>query len=122
MDYYDCPCSLGDRLLQRRQIDLPSVVINQRVRDQRHVLQIGEKIKQRVTWLGYENFIARIRQQPKDVRISLTSAGSEDQVLRINFVGEGTRPTRVVFRYCFSRAAQAFRLRVIVERFPMARR
>src|SRR5260370_16308638 len=116
LNYYHRPRSLSHRLLQRQPIDLPSVVINQRVRDERHVLEIGKKIKQRITWLGYENFIARIRQQPEDIQISLTGAGCDYQVFRIKFAGEGAsatpaRPTRLVFRYVCPRAPHALRLR-----------
>src|SRR5258708_40285603 len=71
------------RFVERIKIDLPTVIVDKRIWNELHVRQIGQKLKQRITWLGNQNIIARIAKQPEYVRISLTRTGSHHQPVRI---------------------------------------
>ena len=84
-----------DRLLQCVKINLPAMVINQRVPHQLHVLDVRQKIKERITRRRSENFVAGIAQQAKHIRISFTSAGGENNVVH----ADGSAPFRVVFAH-----------------------
>ena len=45
MDDDDAAGALGDRFLQRGKIDLPAVIVDQGIRDELDVLQVGEKFE-----------------------------------------------------------------------------
>src|SRR5256885_4029833 len=58
-----------------RSINLPAMVVNKRVRHQIHVLQIAQKIEQRIARLRNQNLVFGIAKQTKDVRVTLAGAG-----------------------------------------------
>ena len=74
-----------NRLSQRVKIDLPAVIVEQWVGYEVHVLEVGEKLKQRIARFGHQNFIAGIAQQAKDVGIAFAGAGREHYRFRIDF-------------------------------------
>src|SRR5437879_4050848 len=100
---------------QGRQINLPAMVVNKRVRHELHVLQIAQKIEQRIARLRNQNLVFGIAKQTKDVRVTLAGAGGENNILWIDFAGGGARATLVVLRYGLSGAAQAFWLGIVIE-------
>src|ERR1700737_236290 len=51
--------TLRDNRAQRREIDLPAMIINQRIGGQSDVREIGEKFKQRIAWRGNQDFVTR---------------------------------------------------------------
>ena len=57
------------------------MIVDQRVRNELHVLQIGKKIKQRITRCRHQHLIARIAQQAKDERVGFAGAGGENNPL-----------------------------------------
>src|SRR3974377_2210097 len=67
--------------LQRREVDLPAVVIHQFVRDETNVVEIGQKIKEWVAGCGHQHAIARVAQQAKYKRVGLAGAGGENKVI-----------------------------------------
>ena len=52
-------------LPQRSRIKMPTVVVKERISDQTNIVQIGQKIKERIARLGDQHLIARIAKQPK---------------------------------------------------------
>ena len=62
MDYDDSAGARRDGLLQRMKIDLPAIVIDQRIADQRDVLDFSEKIEEWVARLRDEQFVAGIAE------------------------------------------------------------
>src|SRR5256885_6366099 len=91
------------------KVDLPSVVVDQRIWDETHVLQLGEKIEQRIAWFGNEDFVTGIAEQTKNKRIAFAGAGGEDKKIGIDGCG-------VVLRNRFACAKQALGLGIIVKR------
>ena len=58
----DSPRPVRHRLLHGMKIHLPTVVVNERVRDQPHVLQISQKLEKRVARFRYQKLIASIAE------------------------------------------------------------
>ena len=108
----------GNRLLKRMEINLPPVVINQRVGNEFDVLQIGEKIEKRITGLGDENFISRTCEEAKNKRVCFAGAGGQEQFFRI----DGFAVIAIVGGDSFARSEQPFRLRIILERVGIFQR
>src|SRR3954470_3268055 len=92
------------------KVDLPAMVVYQRIRDETHVLQLGEKIEQRIAWFGNEDFVTGIAEQTKNKRIAFAGAGGEDERFRID-------GWSVILRDRFACAKQALGLGIIVKRF-----
>jgi hypothetical protein len=44
------------------KIDLPPMVIEKRIGNQLHILEVGEKVEKRIAWFGDKDFIAWIRE------------------------------------------------------------
>src|SRR5580700_9294458 len=97
--------------VERREVDVPSVVVNQGIGNQLHVLQVGEKFKQRITGVGNENFVVGIAEQAEDIRVALAGAGGEDHGFGIDVLVLRT----VIICDSFAGATQAFGLRVVLE-------
>ena len=79
----------GGCFVERIEIDLPSVVVEQRIRNDLDVGKIGEKLEQRVAWFGHKDLVAGIREQAENVRVGFAGAGGQNQALGIeieNFV------------------------------------
>src|SRR5215469_7405418 len=111
MNHHDRTRLLAYRLFQGMQVNLPSVVIEQRIRNQLHIFEIGQELKQGIARLRYKNFIAWIREQPKDVRISFASAGGEDQI----FWRDALSALVIVLHDGFTRAQKSLGLRIVLE-------
>src|SRR3954467_15240031 len=95
------------------KVDLPAVVVDQRIWDETHVLQLGEKIEQRIAWFGNEDFVTGIAEQTKSKRISFAGAGGEDERFRID-------GWSVIMRNRFACGKQALGLGIIVKRSRIA--
>src|SRR5580692_8921454 len=70
-------------LVERIEVDLPSVIVDQRIRNELDIGEIGEKFKERVTRLGDENLITRVTQQTEDIGVGFARAGGQDDPLGI---------------------------------------
>ena len=70
----------SDGAFERREIELPAVVVDEGVADQFDVIEIGEEIEERVTGAGDENFIAGIAEKAEEVRVGFAGAGGEEEV------------------------------------------
>ena len=94
------------------KIDLPAMVIEQRVWNQLYVLQVSEQIEERIAWLGDKDFIARVREEPEDVGVALARTAGEHQGFWIDLLSARV----VVLRDSFACPYEAFRLGIVVER------
>ncbi len=98
--------------LQLRKIDPPPIVVKERISPQTHILQIRQKIKQRITRLRDQHLIPRIAQQPKQIPISFTRTRSQHHSIRIN-----PNPTiPVVPNHRFPRRSHPPRIGIIDQR------
>src|SRR5579862_5430013 len=104
--------------IERRKIDLPTVIVEQRIRNEFHILQVGEKFEQRITRLGYQNLIFWIAQQPENVGIAFTGAAGEDHGFRIDFL----MAIAVITSNGLACAAQSLWLRVVIHGAGMVER
>jgi len=98
---------------QSREINLPAVVIEQRIAHELDVAEIGQKIKQRIAGSRNKNFVARIAEQAKDERVRFAGSGSQNQIVSsywdlLPFVISGDR---------FARTSDSARVRLINPHF-----
>ena len=88
----------------------------QRVGRQLHILQVGEKLEQRIARLRHQDFVPGIAQQSKNVGVAFAGAGGEDERFRIELrIRHAARDSSAATA---SRAlAKPFGLRIVVHRF-----
>src|ERR1039458_102434 len=67
------------RFVKRVEVDLPAVIVNQWVRDEFDIGEIGEKFEQRIARLRHENLVVRIAEQTEDVGIGFAGAGGQNE-------------------------------------------
>ena len=100
----------GDGLLQSVKINLPAVIVVERITHQLYILNIGEEREERIAGLGDQDFIAWIAERAEDEGIGLAGAGGEDDALSRHF---GGARFGVVCGNCPSSDQQSPRLRVV---------
>ena len=98
---------------QRREIDLPAMIVKQRVGRQLHILQVGEELEQGITGLGHQDFIVGIAQQAKNVGVAFAGAGGKHQRVRID---QRLVLLSIVGCHRLACAVQAFGLRIVIHR------
>src|ERR1700722_5334689 len=96
------------------------MIVEERVGNEFHVGQIGEKLKEWVTQFRYKDFIAWIAQQPEDIGISFAGAGSQNQAIGIQF--ENLVRLSIVAANGLARRKQAARLRLVAHRIGIRQR
>src|SRR5271163_4678561 len=65
--------------VERVEIDLPSVVVEERIGNELQVGQIGEKLEQRIARFGRQNLVSGIAEQAKNIRVCFAGAGGQKQ-------------------------------------------
>ena len=76
-----CLCAI-DRFEERHDLDLPTVIVNQFIRKQLHVLNLGEEVEERITRSWNQHRVSGIAEQAKQERIRFAGAGREDEIRR----------------------------------------
>src|SRR5882672_559537 len=109
---------------QRGEIDLPTVVVKQRIGDQPDVGEIGEKFKQWIAGRGNENLVTRFTQQMKNVAVPFTRSRREYDAFRIDAFSRPSKPQTpaVVINNGRPRLAEPLTLRTVLERAPVGER
>src|SRR2546426_1714615 len=100
-----------DRLLQSMKVDLPVVVIDQRVAHQFYILNVGQKLEQRIAGGWDQQLVTGIAEHPKNKGICLAGAGGEQYVLDGNLVAAGG----VICGNCLASCFEALWIRLIAE-------
>src|SRR5262249_42038555 len=113
---HDGTRSVAGRRLERVEVDLPPVVVNQRVGNQLYVLQLGEKIEERIARLGDQNLVVGVRKQAKHKAVGFPAAGSQNERLRVNILSAFA----IIPGNRLASLQKALRLRVVVERLWVA--
>ncbi len=108
----------GDRVLQRMEINLPSMVVEQTIGQQLYVLNIGKEIEQRIARRGHQDFVARIAKHAKDEGVGFAGARREHDVLD----GDVRSMLRIIFRDRSPSRRQALRIRMVLQGVRMAER
>src|SRR5450432_787389 len=111
MNYDDASCTRGDGLLQSVKIDVPAVVIEERVAGERYVVHVGEEIKQRIAGRRDQEFVARIAEQTEDERVCFAGAGCEEQIVK----GDVLAVVRIVIGYGLTSDFQSTRIGMILQ-------
>ena len=106
-------CALMHRAIERGEIDLPSVIVDERIGHQFHVLQVSQELKQGITRPRHKNLVARIREQAQHIRITLAGAGGEHDRCRVDF--HCRRLAAVVVCDGGTCREQSFGLRIVVQ-------
>src|SRR5580692_8234265 len=65
---------------EREKIDLPAMVVDERVTHEPYVLNICQEIEKRIARSGNRNFVAGIAQNAEDERVGFARACSEQHV------------------------------------------
>src|SRR3989442_15515877 len=99
-----------DRLLQSMKVDLPVVVIDQRIAHQFYILNVGQKLEQRIAGGWDQQLVTGIAEHPKNKGICLAGAGGEKYVLDGNLVAAGG----VICGNCLASCFEALWIRLIV--------
>ena len=60
------------------------MIVEERIRDEAHVIQLGEKIEQWVAGLPDQHFIARIAEQPEEETVGFAGTGSQKDLIGID--------------------------------------
>ena len=77
MDHDDGSRASGQQSFEREKIDLPAMVVDERVTHEPYVLNIGQEIEKRIARSGNQKFVAGIAQRAEDERVGLARAGGE---------------------------------------------
>src|SRR5438045_2058190 len=83
MDDQDGPRRWMDFFLQCFEINVPPMVVKKRVVHQANIVEVGQKLEQRIAGRRNQNFVIRIAEQAEEKRISLAGAGGEKDFLGI---------------------------------------
>lgn len=104
-------CTRGDPSLKLGKVDPPSVVVEERIGLEMYIFEVGEKVEEWVTWLSDEHLIASIAEQAKEIAITFTGAGRQEQGLRTD-IG---LMICVVGRYSFASKMHSAGVRIVEE-------
>ena len=109
--------ALRQRRREPRKINLPALVVNERVRHGANVSKIGQIFKEGIARRRHQDFISYFAEQAKDVVIGLACAGGNDNAFRVNtcLSPEKSRPPAVIVRYRFTSLGQTLALGLITQ-------
>ena len=65
MYHQDRSCARRNRPLQFALVDPPAVIVKERIGPQPHIVQIGQKVEERVARLRHQDLVAWVAQQAK---------------------------------------------------------
>ena len=117
MDNDHSPRARRDTLLQSVEIDLPAVIVDQRIANELYVLNIGQESEQRVARLGDKDFVARVAEGAEDESVGLAGASSENDVVSRNCRASSS----VVCANCLTGDEQSSRIWVVRRLAGLAR-
>ena len=73
-----------ERRAQRGEIDLPAVIVEQRIGNEANVGEVRQKFKERIAGRGNQNFVARFAQQPENVAVGFAGSRGEQDAFGID--------------------------------------
>src|SRR5260370_41067848 len=68
------------------EIDLPSVIVKKRIARQLNILDVRQKIEERIARRRDQKFVARIAKRSKDVGIRFARARGEENIFDRDFI------------------------------------
>ena len=101
----------GEAAAECLQVQMPAVIVDKRIGDQPHIIELGQEIEERVAGLADQHLVAGIAEQAEEETVGLAGAGGEKNVFRIDC---GSMVT-VIEAYGLARRAQAPWIRLVVQ-------
>ena len=80
----DGPGARGDAAAQRLEVEVPAMIVEKLVGNQPHIIQLGQKVEQRIARLANQHLVAGIAEQPEEKAVGLAGAGGEKDLFRID--------------------------------------
>src|SRR5580700_4104893 len=74
----------ADQSPQRFDVQVPTVIVKQRIRGKAYVLELCQKVEERIAWLGDQHLIACVCKQAEEVAVGFAGAGGEKDAFRID--------------------------------------
>ena len=102
----------GDASAQRLQIEMPAMIVEERIGDEAHVVQLGQKIEQGVAGLPDQHLIARIAEQAEEEAVAFAGTGGEKDLIGI----DGNCVVTIILADGLARGAQTLGIRLVLER------
>ncbi len=65
------------------EIDLPAVIVDQRIGHQANVGEVGKEFEQRIAGRRYQDFVTGLAEQAEYVGVGFAGAGGEENALWI---------------------------------------
>ena len=112
VDYGDSSGARGDAPAQCFQIEVPAVIVKERIGNEAHVVQLSQKIEQWVPGLPDQDLIARIAEQAEEEAIGFAGTGGEKDLIGI----DGGRVVTVIAADGRARGAQSSGIRLVLDR------
>src|SRR5258708_39149485 len=94
------------------KIDLPPVGVKKRIAQQTDVLNVRQKIEQRITWRRNQKLAAWVAKRPKHIGIRFTRAGRKEYIVD----GNAFLVIRIVLRDRAASGLQPPRIGLVRER------
>src|SRR5271155_2730421 len=91
---------------------MPAVIVEKLVGNKAHIVELGQKIEQRVTWLPDQDLVARITKKPEEKAVGFAGAGGKEDLLRV----ERSAMVMIVAAYGLASGAQALWIRIVKQR------
>src|ERR1700743_802949 len=92
-------------------IEMPAVIVEERIWNKLHVVERGKEIKERIAWLRDQNFVAGIAEQTKNIAVGFTGAGGKNDLC---WIDDGT-VILIVTTHRFTRVEQPLGVRIVNE-------
>ena len=112
------PGADGDPAAQRLEVKMPAMIVEKLIRNQPHVIQLGQEIKQRVPRLADQYFIPGVAEQAEEKTVGLAGAGGEKDLFRVD---PGSM-VAVIAADRLARREKAPGIRFIAQGFRIAKR
>ena len=81
-------CAWRDSLLERMHVNVPAVIVKQRIARELYVIHISQEVEEWIAGSGDQEFVAGIAEQAKNERVSFTGAGGEEQIVYGDMLGK----------------------------------
>ena len=70
-----------DSVAKVRKIDVPAVVVEEGIRNEADIADLGEEVEEGVAWPGDEDFVIGIAKQTEEEAVGLAGAGGKDDLI-----------------------------------------
>ena len=76
--------SRSDSPAECGEINMPAVIVKERVWGETDIADLGQEVEKWVAGLGNEDFVVRVAKQPEEVAVGFAGAGGEEHLAGVN--------------------------------------